>query len=98
MERQKVKEILRSFNLRIGERIRTRLTGATLPYMDWEITASFLLWINTDEDPHKSIGLIPDLNLEEIQALLSTYRSSEYFDPFDGMHPDHIEEILLISR
>ena len=112
MEISEIKRKLRALNLSIGDIIETSLTGSVEETQQWKITEEFLDWINVDEKPHKSWGLIPDFNPDDfIEPKIKTieiepgvfieyaegeFKKHERYDPFEGMHPDHILNIKLI--
>jgi hypothetical protein len=109
MEISEIKKKLRALHLNIGDIIETPLTGAIWETKQWVISKEFLEWIYVDEKPHKSWGLIPDLNPDDfIESTIKTeeiepgvfiehvegeFKNSEQYDPFEGMHPDHIFDI-----
>jgi hypothetical protein len=113
MEISEIKKKLRTFNLKIGDTIETPLIGAMWERKQWKITKEFIEWINTDEQPVKNWGLIPDINPDDfmetttiknieiepgvfIESVEGVFKTPERYDPFEGMHPDHIVDIKLI--
>ena len=89
MEISEIKKKLRALHLNIGDIIETPLTGAIWETKQWVISKEFLEWIYVDEKPHKSWGLIPDLNPDDfIESTIKTEESDSslnFMDPVVSM-------------